>query len=323
MSRAAVSRPADASSPEGTASAPVDPGPGRTAGRRPDRTGGVLGYVFVSPMMFYLLLIMAVPLLWAVWVSLTDKRVGAPGEFVGLANYGDLLTDGLFWRTTWNTLVFTLGAVVLKVVFGLAMALVLNEKFRGRALFRVLLFLPWTVPTIVSVFAWQWMFSDVGGAFNAILRMVGLADAPVPWLTDPHLAMVSVILVNVWRGTPFIGIAILAGLAAVSQEQYEAARVDGATAFQRFFHITLPSVRNVMMLASVITTIWTLNDFEIIWLLTRGGPADATQVFSTLSYTLGFQNLDIAKATTISILSIPLLVILINYVTKRTLKDQD
>ncbi|WP_228447456.1 carbohydrate ABC transporter permease [Streptomyces paludis] len=274
-------------------------------------------------MTLYLVLIMALPLLWAVWISFTDKRVGAPGELIGFTNYTDVLTDPLFWRTAWNTLVFTLGAVVLKLIFGMAMALALNERFRGRALFRVLLFLPWTVPTIVSVFAWQWMFSDVGGAFNAILRGVGLADEPVPWLTDPKMAMLSVIAVNVWRGTPFIGIALLAGLSAVSQEQYEAARVDGTNVFQRFLHITLPSIRNVAMLAAVITTIWTLNDFEIIWLLTRGGPADATQVFSTLSYTIGFQNLDIAKATTISILSIPPLIVLINYVTKRTLKDQD
>ena len=274
-------------------------------------------------MTLYLLLIMALPLLWALWISFTNKRVGTAGTFIGLGNYADVLTDPLFWRTTWNTLVFTLGAVLLKLVFGLAMALVLNEQFRGRSLFRVLLFLPWTVPTIVSVFAWQWMFSDVGGALNAILRGIGVVQGPVPWLTDPTLAMVSVILVNAWRGTPFIGIAILAGLSAVPQEQYEAARVDGAGILQRFAYITLPSVKNVMMLAAVITTIWTLNDFEIIWLLTRGGPADATQVFSTLSYNIGFQNLDIAQATTISILSTPLLVLLINYVTKRTLKDQD
>ncbi len=304
-------------------SAPRATRPARTRPLRPGRPGGLLGYVLVGPMTLYLLLIMALPLLWALWISFTNKRVGTAGTFIGLGNYADVLTDPLFWRTTWNTLVFTLGAVLLKLVFGLAMALVLNEQFRGRSLFRVLLFLPWTVPTIVSVFAWQWMFSDVGGALNAILRGIGVVQGPVPWLTDPTLAMVSVILVNAWRGTPFIGIAILAGLSAVPQEQYEAARVDGAGILQRFAYITLPSVKNVMMLAAVITTIWTLNDFEIIWLLTRGGPADATQVFSTLSYNIGFQNLDIAQATTISILSIPLLVLLINYVTKRTLKDQD
>jgi multiple sugar transport system permease protein len=290
---------------------------------RARRAGWGLPYALVSPVALYLLAIMAIPFLWALWVSLTDKRVGRRGEFVGLDNYVDLVSDADFWRAVQNTVVFTVGAVVVKVVFGLAMALLLNERFRGRALFRVLLFLPWTVPTIVSVFTWQWMFSDVGGVLNAMLRGVGLVEGAVPWLSDPTLAMLSVIAVNAWRGIPFIGIALLAGLQAVPQEQYEAANVDGAGVLARFWHITLPSIWPVMMLASVITTIWTLNDFEIIWLLTRGGPAGATQVLSTLSYTVGFQNLDIAEAIAIAVLSVPPLVLLINYVTRRSLAEQD
>ena len=287
------------------------------------RAGRRLPYALVAPVTLYLLAIMAIPFLWALWVSLTDKRVGRRGEFVGLDNYVDLVSDADFWRAVQNTVVFTVGAVVVKVILGLAMALLLNEQFRGRALFRVLLFLPWTVPTIVSVFTWQWMFSDVGGVLNAMLRGVGLIDGAVPWLSDPTLAMLSVIAVNAWRGIPFVGIALLAGLQAVPQEQYEAANVDGAGVLARFWHITLPSIRPVMMLAAVITTIWTLNDFEIIWLLTRGGPAGATQVLSTLSYTVGFQNLDIAEAIAIAVLSVPPLVLLINYVTRRSLAEQD
>ena len=274
-------------------------------------------------MLVYLLAVMALPLLWALYISFTDKSIGRSESFVGFEQYAELLSDPLFWRTVLNTLVFTVGAVVLKLIFGMIMALVLNESFRGRAIYRVLLFLPWTVPTIVSVFVWQWMFSDVGGVFNAVLRIFGLIEAPVPWLTDPEMAMISVILVNAWRGIPFIGIVLLAGLQGISHDLYEAARLDGANVVQRFAYITLPMIRSVAMLAAVITTVWTLNDFEIIWLLTRGGPADATQVFSTLSYTEGFLNLNLAKASAIAILSIPPLVILINYVTKRTLKEQD
>jgi multiple sugar transport system permease protein len=301
--------------------------PSGSAARRPRagaRQGGrLLPHLMVGPATLYLLAIMALPFLWAVYVSLTDKKIGTTGTFVGVANYTDLLTDGLFWKSVRNTVVFTVGAVVIKVVFGLAMALLLNENFRGRSVFRVLLFLPWTVPTIVSVFTWQWMFSDVGGVLNAILRRIGLVESGVRWLSDPNLAMLSVIAVNAWRGIPFIGIALLAGLHAVPQEQYEAAKMDGAGIFDRFWYVTLPSIRPVAMLAAVITTIWTLNDFEIIWLLTRGGPANATQVLSTLSYTVGFQNLDLAKAVAIAVLSIPPLVLLINYVTRRALKEQD
>lgn len=305
-------------------SAPLPP-PRRSVTPRSGAARGanLMGYLMTAPAAFYLLAVMALPLLWALYISLTDKSVGSDASFIGFAKYAELLSDPLFWRTALNTLVFTLGAVAIKLVFGMIMALVLNENFKGRTIYRVLLFLPWTVPTIVSVFAWQWMFSDVGGVFNAILRNVGLVNGPVPWLTDPTLAMISVILVNAWRGIPFIGIALLAGLQAVSKEQYEAARMDGAGAIQRFVFITLPSIKSVAMLAAVITTIWTLNDFEIIWLLTRGGPADATQVFSTLSYITGFQNLDIAKASAIAILSVPPLILLINLVTKRALKDQD
>lgn len=182
-----------------------------------------------------------------------------------------------------------------------------------------MLFLPWTIPTIVSVFTWQWIYSDVGGVLNALLLKTGLIDSPVGWLATPDLAMFSVILVNVWRGIPFMGIAILAGLQTVSKEMYEAAMLDGAGAIKRFFYMTLPSVKEVTILSSVITTIWTLNDFEIIWLLTRGGPDNGTQVLSTLSYTVGFLNMSLGKAIAISVITLPPLIMLINYVTKRSL----
>lgn len=273
----------------------------------------------MSPVLIYLLAVMAIPFGWAVYLSLTNKVVGVPETFVGLRNYAELLADSVFWKAVWNTLVFTLVAVILKAVFGMIMALVLNENIVARNFFRVMLFLPWTIPTIVSVFTWQWIYSDVGGVLNALLLKTGLIDSPVGWLATPDLAMFSVILVNVWRGIPFMGIAILAGLQTVSKEMYEAAMLDGAGAIKRFFYMTLPSVKEVTILSSVITTIWTLNDFEIIWLLTRGGPDNGTQVLSTLSYTVGFLNMSLGKAIAISVITLPPLIMLINYVTKRSL----
>jgi multiple sugar transport system permease protein len=150
----------------------------------------------------------------------------------------------------------------------------------------------------------------------------GLASQPIGWLATPDLAMFSVILVNVWRGIPFMGIAILAGLQTISKEMYEAAMLDGAGAVKRFFYMTLPSVKEVTVLAAVMTTIWTLNDFEIIWLLTRGGPSNGTQVLSTLSYTIGFLNMNLGKAIAIAILTMPPLIMLINIVTKRSLSKE-
>lgn len=282
-----------------------------------------LAFILISPVVLYLLAVMVLPLGWAVYMSFTDKTVGNPARFIGIGNYIELLQDKLFWKALMNTVIFTLVAVIAKVVFGMIMALVLNEKLIFRNVFRVLLFLPWTVPTIVSVFTWQWMYSDVGGVLNYILIQLGIIQQQIGWLATPDLAMMSVILVNVWRGIPFLGIAILAGLQTISSEMYEAAKIDGANAIKRFLYITLPSVKEVTMLAAVITTIWTLNDFEIIWLLTRGGPSNGTQVLSTFSYTLGFLNLELGKAIAISVLSIPPLVMLINFVTKRSLSSDD
>ncbi|WP_238403275.1 carbohydrate ABC transporter permease [Paenibacillus mesophilus] len=286
-------------------------------------TDNKLAYVLMSPVLIYLLAVMVVPFGWALYLSFTNKVVGVPAKFIGLGNYIDLVKDSLFWKAVWNTVVFTLVAVIGKTVFGMIMALVLNEKIVFRNVFRVLLFLPWTIPTIVSVFTWQWIYSDVGGVLNYLLLKVHLISKPVGWLASPDLAMISVILVNVWRGIPFMGIAILAGLQTLSKEMYEAAMLDGAGAFKRFIYMTLPSVKEVTVLAAVMTTIWTLNDFEIIWLLTRGGPSNGTQVLSTLSYTIGFLNMSLGKAIAIAILTMPPLIMLINFVTKRSLSSNE
>ncbi|GBF74168.1 sugar ABC transporter [Paenibacillus sp. 598K] len=281
-----------------------------------------LAYLLMSPVLIYLLAVMVLPFGWALYLSFTDKVVGMPARFTGLTNYIELMRDSIFWKAVWNTIVFTGVAVFFKTVFGMIMALVLNEKIVCRNLFRVLLFLPWTIPTIVSVFTWQWIYSDVGGVLNHILLQLKLIGQPMGWLAQPDLAMLSVILVNVWRGIPFMGIAILAGLQTISRDMYEAAMLDGAGAIKRFWFITLPSVKEVAILAGVMTTIWTLNDFEIIWLLTRGGPSNATQVLSTLSYTIGFLNMSLGKAIAIAILTMPPLIMLINYVTKRSLSRE-
>jgi len=282
-----------------------------------------LAYLLMSPVLIYLLAVMLLPFGWALYLSFTDKTVGVPASFIGFGNYLDLLQDSMFWKAVKNTVIFTAVAVILKTVFGMIMALVLNEKIVFRNVFRVLLFLPWTIPTIVSVFTWQWIYSDVGGVLNYLLLKINAIGRPLGWLAQPDLAMLSVIVVNVWRGIPFMGIAILAGLQSVSKEMYEAAMLDGAGAVKRFFYMTLPSVKEVTVIAAVMTTIWTLNDFEIIWLLTRGGPDNGTQVLSTLSYTIGFLNMSLGKAIAIAIMTMPPLILLINYVTKRSLPSKE
>jgi multiple sugar transport system permease protein len=283
----------------------------------------IFPYLLMSPVLLYLLIVMMMPFFWAIWISLTDKMIGSTPRFVALKNYIDLLSDPAFIVAARNTLIFTVAAVVGKVVFGMIMGLILNEKIIFRNLFRVLLFLPWTIPTLVSVLTWKWIFSDVGGVLNYILMKLKIISMPIGWLYEPTMAMVSIVMVNVWRGIPFLGIAILAGLQSVSIEMYEAAKIDGAHAIRRFWSITLPSIKEVVILSTIITTIWTLNDFEIVWLLTGGGPADTTQVLSSYSYMVGFMNMNLGKAVAISIISLPFMIILINYITKKQMTTSD
>lgn len=274
----------------------------------------------IAPVVIYLLAVMLIPFLWAIYSSFTDIKVDVnAAKFTGIDNYISLLKMPLFYKAISNTLIFSFFAVLLKVIFGLSMALLLNEKLRGRNLLRSILVLPWTMPTLITVLTWSWIFSDVGGAFNFILMKSGLIEYPIGWFQNNVYAMCSIILVNVWRGIPFIGISTLAGLQTIDSTMYEAATVDGAGVFQRFFYITLPSIRNVIALSAMITTIWTLNDFELIWLLTHGGPGNATQVISTLTYTLAFQNHDIGKAIAVSVFPLLFVIPITRFIAKQTL----
>lgn len=284
---------------------------------------GRLAFWLLLPTVGYLLLIMVVPLVWAIGVSFTDKIVGREASFAGLANYKYLFGDRVFFRSIKNTLVYTFFAVSLKVIFGVVVALVLNERLRARNLYRAVILLPWTLPALVVIFTWKWMYSDVGGVLNDILRRVGIIQANIGWLSaSGPTAMFSIIMVNVWRGTPFIAISALAGLQAIPADLYESATIDGANALQKFRHITLPSIKNVLLLATLVTTIWTLNNFQMVWLLTAGGPGTSTHIIATYSYVVGFSNGFLGRAISVSVFSIPFIIILVNYVTKLTLKEE-
>jgi multiple sugar transport system permease protein len=165
------------------------------------------------------------------------------------------------------------------------------------------------------------MYSSTGGVFNTILLKSGIVERPIDWLGKPINAMIAVILVNVWRGTPFFGISLLGAMQGVPHEQYEAAKLDGASAWQRFRFVTMPGIRDVALLVTLVSTIWTLNDFQIIWVLTRGGPANTTQVFSTLTYTTAFENLYLARAIAISVFSVPVLALIIGWITRAVLPE--
>lgn len=277
----------------------------------------VLGYLLLAPAALLLLVLVGYPFITAVVMSLQRKLIGqAAAPFVGLENYVALLTDVTFWIVVRNVLIFAGASVFLKLVLGTAVALALNESMPARGIVRSIMILPWALPTLVSVLIWMWMYSDVAGVFNHILLGTGLVERPVLFLSDPVLAMISVIVVNVWRGFPFFAVTLLAGLQTVAYDLYDAAKVDGAGIWARFRHVTLPGLAPVMAVVTLLSTIFTLNDFAIIWLLTRGGPGNATDVLSTLTYKVAIRGLELGKGVAISVLMLPLLIVLIVLLTR-------
>ena len=279
--------------------------------------------MFVLPLVVLVLLLIAYPLGSAVYVSLTEKYVGYPPRFVGLKNYSELTADPVFRKVVRNSAVFTVVSVTAKLAIGLLMALALQAALFARRLVRGILLLPWVVPTVITALAWHWMFDALHGFINVSLQTLGLTGPPIAWLGQPTTAMVAVIVVNVWRGFPFFGVSLLAGLQAIPRDLYEAAAVDGASAWRRFWHITLPGLKHVMIVTILLTFIFTLNDFNIIYVMTRGGPGTATQVFATYSYEVAFNQLRWGRGVTIAIYAVPLLIAVIPLVSRALLRERN
>lgn len=281
----------------------------------------LLGYALIAPAFIFILGMIAYPAAWATYFAFTDKVVGMPEKWVGIRNFTWVLGWPDFGLMIRNTVVLAVVGVTLKAIVGMTMALALNEDFPFRSVVRGVLFLPWTVPTFVAGLIWRWIFDDQSGLLNYGLLKLGLIDAPVSWLGTVTWAFPAVILVLVWKGFPFFGISYLAGLQAIPSEQYEAAQVDGASPWQRFLFITLPGLKHVIIVTCMLSLIWTANSFELIYLLTNGGPSNATQVFTLLTFQLGIQNGRIGEAATVPLMAMPifagLIVILTRYLQER------
>jgi multiple sugar transport system permease protein len=270
-----------------------------------------LSYLLLLPLFIVLFGLLAYPIATALGITLQDKTIGMPGKFIGLENYRQLLfEDPIFWRVVQNTFIFTAGSITLKAILGMGMALVLNRPLPMRGVFRGLLLLPWVAPTVVTTLSWRWIL-DMMGVLNYLAMGVGIMKMPVPWLARYGTALISLIMVNAWRGFPFFGVSLLAGLQTIPPELYEAAEVDGASPWQRFWHITLPSIRTVLLVVTTLSTIWTFNDFAIVWLLTRGGPINATDVFATYTYKLGMVTDRLGYGEAVSVILAPVLIVII------------
>jgi multiple sugar transport system permease protein len=270
-----------------------------------------LAMVLLLPTVALLGLFIAYPFAKGVWLSVTDAKVGVPGRFVGLANFELIWSDHIFRVAVRNTFVYTAVTTVFKLALGLWLALLLNRHFKGKALVRAFILLPFIIPTVLSTFAWKWMFDPTFSVINWVLFQLGLITGRINWLGDPDLAMISVIIVNVWRGVPFYAISLLAGLQTISPELEEAAAIDGARPWKRFWHVTWPLLLPVTMVVVLFSVIQTFADFQLVYVLTGGGPANATHLFATYAYQIGVGTGLLSEGAAISLAMFPVLFLVV------------
>lgn len=263
----------------------------------------LLGYLFVAPLLLWLAATIVHPLLSAIALSALDIRiVGTEGAFIGLENYTRVLSASSFWQALARSLGWVVGNAALQTLAAFAAALLLNQRFWGQRFARIWIILSWIVPTVVVVIIWRWLLSS-SGVINYALMAIGLVDQPVGFFSTPVAAALSVIAINAWRWFPFMAITVLAALQSIPQELYEAAAVDGATPRQRFFAITLPLLQPVLFVLGLVGTLLSFNVFDVIWLLTAGGPSGATTTLPVLIYETAFTRYRLSQAAAISVLA--------------------
>jgi multiple sugar transport system permease protein len=288
-----------------------------------------LAYLLVLPCLLVIVGLIAYPLGYAIWLSLQDIKIGGQGTFVGLNNYAKVLFDtsariqGQFWDSVRVTILYTGGAMLGKFILGLTAALILNARIRGRNFFRALLFLPWAIPAIVSAYSWKWIYNDINGVLNTLLQQIGVIDRPILFLADPDLAIWALLAAVVWQGTPFWTMTFLAGLAAIPSEMYEAAEIDGASTFRSFFAITLPNLAGVIVVTLMLSAIFTTNAIQFPYILTNGGPGNATTTFPLLALVQGLRAYDMGIASTITLVFFPVFAAMIYFLTRHMLRNEE
>jgi multiple sugar transport system permease protein len=270
-----------------------------------------LALALLVPTMVLLGLFIAYPFVRGILLAVTDSRVGVPGNFVGLANFEKIWNDSIFRIAVYNTFLYTGVTTVFKLGLGLWLAMLLNRHFRGKALTRAFILLPFIIPTVLSTFAWKWMFDPTFSVLNWLMYHLGLITGRINWLGDPDLAMISIIVVNVWRGVPFFAISLLAGLQTISPELNEAAAIDGARPWQRFWYVTWPLLLPVTMVVVLFSVIQTFADFQIVYVMTGGGPANATHLFATYAYQIGIGTGLLSEGAAISLAMFPILFLVV------------
>jgi multiple sugar transport system permease protein len=271
----------------------------------------VFSWLMMAPPLLFLAALVGYPFCYGILLSLQDRPVAHPGTFVGLKNFSTNLNDPIFWKVTANTFLYTAAATLLKMVGGLALALAMNQQFPMKNLVRALLLLPFIVPTVLSTVAWMWILDPAFSVLNWFLIAVGTPKPGPSWLGNPILAMASIIVINTWRGLPFYGITLLAGLQTVPPELYEAATIDGASAWQRFRLVTLPLLQPIILIVTLFSVIFTFADFQLVYVLTHGGPQNATQLFATYAFDIAMGAGQLGLGASVALAMFPALALLI------------
>lgn len=275
--------------------------------KRLTESRGFLSFWFMLPAAVLLLVFLTYPLGLGVWLGFTDARIGRTGEFVGLENYEYLWDDSVFRLSIFNTLLYTITASILKFVLGLWLALLLNENLPLKSFFRAIVLLPWVVPTVLSAIAFWWIYDSQFSIISWALIEMGIIDQRINFLGDPTAARASVIAANVWRGIPFVAITLLAGLQTIPQSLYEAATLDGASRWKLFRYVTLPLLTPIIAITMTFSVLFTFTDFQLIYVLTRGGPVNATHLMATLSFQRGISGGQLGEGAAIAVAMIPFL----------------
>ena len=267
----------------------------------------VLAVALLAPGVIILTIFIAYPFVMAIWFALTDISVGVAGKFVGIENFSKAWEDTIFQTAFKNTVFYTFWATVFKLSLGMWLALLLNCHFRGKRLIRASMLLPFIIPTVLSTFAWRWMFDPTFSVINWSLYHLGWITDRIPFLSNGDYAMWCAILVNTWRGMPFFAITLLAGLQTISPDLHEAAALDGANAWHRFWHVTWPLLLPVTLVVVVFSVIQTFSDFQLIYVLTGGGPANETHLVATYAYQIGVASGLLGQGAAISLFMFPVL----------------
>lgn len=272
-----------------------------------------IAYFLILPALVLITLLDLYPVIEAVVVSLQSQNIMRPNPdgWVGLAHYRRALFDEpTFWSSLWRTCIWTAGSVAGAYLLALGLALLLNMQVRARAFFRAILLIPWVMPEVSTALIWKWLYGDQFGVLNFLLLRAGLVDMPVQWLADPDTAMMAVIAVQIWKLYPVMFIVLLAALLNVPKELSEAATIDGATAVQRFRFITFPYIRPTSLVITLLASIWTFHSFDLVYLLTGGGPANATKILPVLIYDKAFWGLEIGYASALGMLMLVCLLVI-------------